>query len=168
MRKIGWQNGTLISKAKVTIDGTVYEVEPEEYDGQTPLSAENFIQMENNVEDAIGVVDDRITGTILYNSESGTSSDISFTEDLDNYRILKIEYFEESGNSTSVSEIPVIFNKLFTLMNFYAGANAYLFVAKIRLENRKIAFDSNIRCILSGGTIETNKKIFISKIIGYK
>jgi microcystin-dependent protein len=109
-----------------------------------------------------------IEGTILYNSESGTSSDISFTEDLDNYRILKIEYFEESSNSTSVSEIPVIFNKLFTLMNFYAGANAYLFVTKIRLENRKIAFDSNIRCILSSGTIETNKKIFISKVIGYK
>ena len=63
MRKIGWQNGTLVEKAKVTIDGTVYEVEPEEYDGQTALSAENFIQMENNVEDAINTVQSNLNTT---------------------------------------------------------------------------------------------------------
>ena len=63
MRKINWQNGTLVSKAKVTIDGTVYEVEPEEFDGQTPLSAENFNQMQNNAEDAIDAVQSNLNTT---------------------------------------------------------------------------------------------------------
>lgn len=46
MNRFNWQAGTLVSKAKVTINGTVYEVEPEEYDGQTPLSPENLNQMQ--------------------------------------------------------------------------------------------------------------------------
>lgn len=53
MKKTNWQNGTLISKAKVIIDGVTYEVEPEEYEGQTPTSAEFLNDMENNVEESI-------------------------------------------------------------------------------------------------------------------
>lgn len=56
LERIGWQNGTLVSKAKVEIDGVIYEVEPEEYTGSTPLSAENLIKMENNIEYAINAV----------------------------------------------------------------------------------------------------------------
>ena len=53
LKRIGWENGTLVSKAKVNIDGTIYEVEPAQYSGKTPLSAENFKKMEDNVENAI-------------------------------------------------------------------------------------------------------------------
>ena len=53
MEKINFQNGTLISKAKVTIDNTVYDVEPAEYEGTTPLSAEILNQMQDNIEKAI-------------------------------------------------------------------------------------------------------------------
>lgn len=53
MKKVGWQNGTLVSKAKVTVDSTIYEVEPEEYEGTTPISAENLKAMEDNAESAI-------------------------------------------------------------------------------------------------------------------
>lgn len=49
MNKINFQNGSLVSKAKVTIDGTVYEVEPAEYEGTTPLNAENLNQMQDNI-----------------------------------------------------------------------------------------------------------------------
>lgn len=42
LKKIGWKNGTLVNKASVTINGIVYEVEPEQYSGETPLSAENL------------------------------------------------------------------------------------------------------------------------------
>lgn len=53
MKKTNWQNGTLISKAKVIIDGVTHEVEPEEYEGQTPTSAEFLNEMEDNIEESI-------------------------------------------------------------------------------------------------------------------
>lgn len=67
LEKIGWQNGTLISKAKVQINGQIYEVEPEEYEGTTPLSAENLTQMENNTEEAINEVNEKIPD--IYSTE---------------------------------------------------------------------------------------------------
>lgn len=57
MKKIGWENGILISKAKVTIAGNIYDVEPEQYEGNTPLSAENLKKMENNIEEEISRID---------------------------------------------------------------------------------------------------------------
>ena len=36
MKRIGWQNGTLIQPAQVLDDGTV---QPAQYEGTTPLSA---------------------------------------------------------------------------------------------------------------------------------
>ena len=63
LSKIGWQNGTLVSKAKVEINGTIYEVEPEEYSGSTPLSAENLRQMETNTENAINEVQGNLDET---------------------------------------------------------------------------------------------------------
>lgn len=53
MKKTNWQNGTLVNKAKVVIDNVTYEVEPEEYEGQTPFSAEMMNEMEDNIEKSI-------------------------------------------------------------------------------------------------------------------
>lgn len=53
LKRIGWENGTLVSKAKVNIDGTIHEVEPAQYSGKAPMSAENLKKMEDNTESAI-------------------------------------------------------------------------------------------------------------------
>ena len=53
MKKTNWQDGTLVSKAKVIIDGVTHEVEPEEYEGQTPLSSSMLNEMEDNIETSI-------------------------------------------------------------------------------------------------------------------
>ena len=55
MQKINWQNGTLVSPAKVEIGGVIYNVTPEQLSGNTPLSAENLNQMQDNIEAAIPV-----------------------------------------------------------------------------------------------------------------
>lgn len=57
--RVGWEDGTLVSPAKVNVGGTVYEVEPEVVTGTTPTSAENFKKMENNTETAINEVDEK-------------------------------------------------------------------------------------------------------------
>lgn len=53
MNRFNWQAGTLVSKAKVTINGIVYEVEPAEYEGTTPLSPENLNEMQEILFQAI-------------------------------------------------------------------------------------------------------------------
>lgn len=64
LKRIGWENGTLVSKAKANIDGTIYEVEPAQYSGKTPMSAENLKKMEDNAESAINEATEKniITG----------------------------------------------------------------------------------------------------------
>ena len=37
----------------MTINGTIHEVEPEEYEGETPLSAEVLNEMQDNIEESI-------------------------------------------------------------------------------------------------------------------
>ena len=48
-----FSNGTLRQKAQVEINGTTYEVEPAQYDGTTPLSANNLNLLQNNLYDYI-------------------------------------------------------------------------------------------------------------------
>lgn len=109
-----------------------------------------------------------INGTVLYNNSSGTSADITFTNNITKYKRLMIEYFDESSKSICISNVPVVLNRLFTLMNFHEGTdNNYLFVAKIKLESNKLVWNSNLRYFLSSGMSETNRKMFISKITGY-
>lgn len=170
--RIGWQDGTLVSKAKVEVNGIIYDVEPEQYSGQTPLSSANLKKMEENTEKAINEVDtelnNKINGTVLYENETGTAENITFANNLNVYKRLKIEYFDESSKSICVAEIPVKFNQLFTLLNFHAGeTQTYLFVSKIKLESNLLIWNSNVRYLLSSGAVETIRKMFISKITGY-
>lgn len=64
MAKFEWQNGTLVSKAKVEIDGKIYEVEPEQYTGTTPFTAENMNAMQD------GIYEDIDKKTSKYNIET--------------------------------------------------------------------------------------------------
>ena len=64
LKRIGWENGILVSKAKVNIDGTIHEVEPAQYSGKAPMSAEKLKKMEDNAESAINEATEKniITG----------------------------------------------------------------------------------------------------------
>lgn len=46
-------NGTLVQKAQVEIDGTTYDVEPAQYDGTTPLSANNLNLLQTRLYDYV-------------------------------------------------------------------------------------------------------------------
>ncbi len=73
MEKINFENGTLISKAKVLINGTIYEVEPAQYEGSTPLSAQILNEMQGNIETAIEEVqtntNDKLNNINTYSTE---------------------------------------------------------------------------------------------------
>lgn len=50
MEKMQFENGTLVTPAKVTIDGVDHTVTPAVYEGNTPFTAENINQMQDNIE----------------------------------------------------------------------------------------------------------------------
>ncbi len=61
---IVFQNGTLIQKGTVEIDGNIYEVEPAQYQGNTPLSANNLNQLQENLYDYIDEEIDEINTSL--------------------------------------------------------------------------------------------------------
>lgn len=56
MQKINFEDGQLVKKGYVEIDGTQYSTEEAEYDGATPLSAHVLNKMQDNIEEAINNV----------------------------------------------------------------------------------------------------------------
>lgn len=81
-----FQNGTLIQKATVEIDGNVYEVEPAQYEGTTPLSANNLNRLQDNlynyVDENINEIDESISDVKIFketvNPISSYSSQMPF------------------------------------------------------------------------------------------
>lgn len=73
MAKFTWQDGTLVSKAKVEIEGIIYEVDPEEYSGATPLSASNLNAMQDgiyeDIDEVSSIVDELIGINIIPDTE---------------------------------------------------------------------------------------------------
>lgn len=58
MSKFVWENGTKISEANVEINGTIFNVNPAQFEGKTPLSAQNLNAMQNGIyEDIPEVID---------------------------------------------------------------------------------------------------------------
>ena len=107
--RIGWQDGTLVSKGKVEVNGTIYEVEPEQYSGQTPLSSANLKKMEDNTEKAINKLKEEEDGTTLYENETGTTGDIALSEKLSNYKYIKV--FWKIGDNNKSEEVLVTLDK---------------------------------------------------------
>ena len=74
LERVGWEDGTLVTPARVNVGGVTYDVTDAEYSGSTPLSAQNLKQMEDNTEDAInGGMED---ATYRANSYSTTETRI--------------------------------------------------------------------------------------------
>lgn len=77
MKKIKFENGTLVSNAKVEIGGTIYDVTPEQYEGTTPLSASNMNAIQDNAEEAIK----EVTANLEQLKTDVTNSNVYSTEE---------------------------------------------------------------------------------------
>ena len=74
---VTFSNGTLVQKAQVEIDGNIYEVEPAQFSGTTPLSANNLNLLQTRLYD---YVDEKkfevLHGTTDPTSDLGEDGDI--------------------------------------------------------------------------------------------
>ena len=167
LQRIGWENGTLVSKAKVEIDGQIYEVEPEEYSGSTPLSAENFRQMETNTENAIGQVDLKFTKVKMWENSSPTNDFNSQTITLSssNYDYLMIYYARTPASRDEVYCAIVEKNKMTELLyNDVLGGVARSWSRSVTISNNtSVAFGD---CEIQGST--NNAGLVPQKIMGCK
>lgn len=84
MEKINFENGTLISKAKVEVGGIIYDVEPAQYEGTTPLSAQNLNQIQTNVENAILDVTEMLNQKKMQITELYNSGEVAISQNTEN------------------------------------------------------------------------------------
>lgn len=191
MNKINFQNGTLVSKAKVTVGGTVYEVEPAEYEGTTPLNAENLNQIQTNVENAIPPVVDNLTstsatdalsakqgkilkeiieGTVLYENSEGTISDIEF--DATNYNTFEIYYYSTWNETNRLCIRKCLKNRSTELVSIELLGHAMIENTQVEINDSGMEVRYRRYTYVkvdSGVSYSTDSnEIKISKIIGYK
>ena len=69
--RVGWEDGTLVTPARVTVGGTTYDVTDAQYSGTTPLSSENIKKMETNTENALKTLN---KGAFVQDDEFGYSA----------------------------------------------------------------------------------------------
>lgn len=176
MEKINFENGTLISKAKVEVGGTIYDVEPAQYEGTTPLSAQNLNQIQANVESAILALEERakkLEGIILYENEQGTTGTITLIESAEDFKDIEIFYFDSHALHKSTK----VFNpdkKSVELSTFHVYSNSGTVIADtraVKIEGNEIkngAQDDYGTWMSWNNGIDKENRIKIYKVIGHK
>lgn len=175
MAKFTWQDGTLVSKAKVEIGGTIYEVDPEEYSGATPLSASNLNAMQDGIYEDIDEVEDKRAGTTLYSNTSGTASEIILSETSANYRFLEVYGYETTTNSQLYTKYDVNSGYNLNLNTNIVAQNGSLmrFISTNYsvIGNRITPTDNAGIVHIFDRSINAQQKenaILITKVVGYK
>lgn len=168
--KIGWENGALISKAKVEINGQIYEVEPEEYSGTTPMSAENLKQMETNTENAINVVNNKLIGTVLYSDSTGTLGNITLSDSVTNYDYIEIQGRRKGMVYSSGKLYNANGNTIVLTSSNATNEHIYLYSKPIQINGNTITAATAKLMYLNGQTqaFATDNDNYITRVVGYK
>ena len=166
MNKINWENGTLVSKAKVNVGGTVYDVESAVYSGSTPISAENLNQMETNIENAIH----NLKPVELFYDSTASYLSATLNDDITNYDIITVIGQSSEGFQCST-----------TIYKPYAGAKIGLFAPQITsnqtIYNKQAVYEFTSSMVLQSiQNYELNGNIRITSgnyiklkaVLGYK
>lgn len=166
MDKINFQNGTLVSPAKVNIDGVIYEIIPAEFDGQTPITAGRLNQMQTNAENAINALNTKLEGSVLYENAEGISEgNIVLNESKANYK--RLVFY--SPNGEWLGEMLTNATQCVVQQNDQGSVNAYLKIARITITNNTtLTFYANKRTFYNGSAwAQDNLGVKVSKVIGY-
>lgn len=191
MQKINFEDATLVTQAKVTINGTDYEVTPATYSGGTDLDADTLNDLQDNVEASFKntnsnsttdgycskYINDnfRLKGTTLYENASGTTGEVTLSDSRANYEFIIVDFLNGSnGFSTIISKNVAYANLGGTYSNMGYGTIAF-FAKLYNLSNTKLtpntyAVYGEMQINLSYNTITavTTDTLKITKVTGYK
>ena len=166
--RVGWEDGTLVTPARVTTSTGTYDVTEAQYSGTTPLSAENLKAMEDNVQKVFN----ELQGTVLYeNAEGIDTGNFTINDDLTNYKRIKI--YELNGCCLGEYDVAGLLSNLSNAINLswedQGQENLYIKVARLMISGRIITFYSNARTFFNGNTWQRdNLGLVLWKVIGYK
>lgn len=167
MDKITFQNGTLVSPAKVNIDGTIYEVTPAEFDGSTPLTASLFNQMQTNIENAINALNTKLEGSVLYENAEGISEgNIVLNESMANYK--RLVFY--SPNGEWIGEMLTNATQGVLQQLDQGSENTMLRIARLNITNNTtLTFYSNKTSYYNGTSWgrSTVSYLTVGKVVGY-
>lgn len=166
MEKINFENASIITPAKVTINGTDYEVTPAQLTTvQNYLSAETLNGMQTNIENAID-------GVVLFTGNSYT--DTALSQSINDCKYLDIFFVDRDGVNNFTRVFSPL-NKKICLQTFTAS----LIDLTIYFKNTNVSINSNSIVIqdyknwyISNTTIidqtsQSGNSIAITKVVGY-
>ena len=145
-------------------------------DTSTPLSAETFNLMQDNIEDEFDLMQEKINGDVLFENTQGLNDNISLSKSTSNYKILKIDYsitlgdYSVKGNKTidanAGTQFVITENLPHSEILVVIDTAMFNLNSNTIIKNRELDYR-----IQSGGTIiftGTVDRIKITKVIGYK
>lgn len=164
MNKINWENGTLVSKAKVNVGGTVYDVEPAVYSGSTPISAENLNQMETNIENAIN----NLKPVELFYDSTASYLSATLNDNITNYDIITVIGQSTDGHhcSTTIYK-PYNGAKISLCAPQNSGTDSYNKYAVYEFTSTTV-IQSNKNFQIANNNISNGNYIKLKSVIGYK
>lgn len=140
----------------------------------TPISAENLNQVQANIEKAL-------IGTILYEDETGTTGDVSLSNNIINYSSFKVYgYYIHQGNTTIKTKFSKEFevNSISDIIDFsgvvYSGESyTYFITENASVTGSTITRGSKWKSAFgvkedSGSWREKGEYVYITKVIGYE
>ena len=138
--------------------------------GGTPLSAENLNQMQDNIEDAIEEVDEKVEGTVLYNNATGTTGNITLNDSVANYDYIEIQgkrgsNYYSSGKLYNINGKNVVLTTTFTTSGLM-----YIYSKNIQINGNSITNISSDLAYFNGTNqnFDSDDRHFITRVVGYK
>lgn len=155
VERVGWEDGTLVTPARVNVGGVTYDVTEAEYSGSTPLSAQNLKKMENNTENAINEVAEDveevasqletqdITSLITKTSKVGTIYAMrAYRKGTRCYFSAQFDLLQEGdGLFTLDSTLMPKYYEIGNGVNYQGGSSAPMI---IKISANRLAIDSNV------------------------
>ena len=143
----------------------------------TPINATNLNKIENGIETNSNNITTNttnitnLTPVTLYNNTSGTSDNITLTNDsFSNYTRVKIFGFDNYGNQVNTEFLPAI-NKNVELISIVTGSGThYIFTQEYSFSSTTLTKYRKGYSNIQNETYSYNGDgtMFITKIIGYK
>ena len=182
MKKIKFENGTLVSNAKVEIGGTIYDVTPEQYEGTTPLSASNMNAIQENAEEAINEVTTNLEQlkadlkpVILWEGSIGGINDTAtLLDSVTNYQYILVKgVWNDKAYATRCGVLyPDYQNVGEIAVDWATSTNAYHYGCHFQITDKTFKILNGWAMVNNssggvGGQYVNDNQIRITEIVGY-
>lgn len=115
------------------------------------------------------VLNEKFSATTLYSNSSGTTSAITLSDSVANYKYIEIRYTGVNGEPYSTGKISISSLSRIHLSGFFIGSGGLLNVAngRIAISAKALTWASN-RTVIDGTYNASGNGIHIVEILGYK